>query len=196
MKVQIIGISGISGAGKTTLTKALAKILKGTRLHWDEFDSLGTGPEDYRAWYDRGQNYTEWNYESLAKILQTLKENNVINHPALGKMLLPTPYIIFDAPLGRLHQQTGIFIDVCIHITLPLDVSLGRRIIRDFKAPDKSKEELLEELDFYLKHSRKLFFDEELQKNADLIIDGLLDTATQMKHCVDYLENKFHNGER
>jgi len=34
---KIIGVSGISGAGKTTLTNALAQDSKLTLLKWDDF---------------------------------------------------------------------------------------------------------------------------------------------------------------
>ena len=47
-----------------------------------------------------------------------------IMHPALKSMLSPTKYIIYDAPLGCLHPQTGQYIDICIHIETPLDVSI------------------------------------------------------------------------
>jgi uridine kinase len=50
---------------------------------------------------------------------------------------------VFDAPLGRLHEQTGKYLDICIHIDAPLEVSLGRRLLRDFKENDKTKEEHL-----------------------------------------------------
>jgi len=171
---KIIGITGKTGAGKTTLAKTLANSLQATMICWDDFDDISQGPEDYVDWYNRGQNYNEWNYEGLAKVLQTLKHNNSIVHPTLNILLDPTEYIIFDAPLGLLHAQTGQYIDTCVHIEVPLDVSLGRRLIRDFKGNAKSKDELIEELEFYLLHSRPLFFDDELKMKADLVIDGMV----------------------
>ncbi|CEK12005.1 shikimate kinase [Legionella hackeliae] len=187
MKVNVLAISGISGAGKTTLAKALAKQLKATCLHLDEFDETSTAPEDYLRWYEEGENYAQWDYATLAQTLQTLKTGEIVIHPASKSLLKPTRYIIFDAPLGYLHQQTGKFIDTCIHLELPLDVSLARRTIRDFKQNGKSKEELLAELDFYLHYSRKLFCDKNLKESADLIIDGLFDTALQVQTINDYL---------
>lgn len=62
-----------------------------------------------------------------------LKSGHSIVHSITQDVLKPTRFIIFDAPLGRLHQQTGQYIDFCIHIEVPLDSSLCRRILRDFK---------------------------------------------------------------
>ena len=88
-------------------------------------------------------------------------------------MLLIQSNIIFDAPLGRFHPQTGVFIDTWIHINVPLDISLCRWVLRNYKNTDKSKEELLNELEFYLNESRPLFDDSEFKDKADLIIDGM-----------------------
>jgi len=187
---KVIGISGKTGAGKTTLTKALAQALQATTVHWDDFDEISEGPEDYVDWYKRGQDYKEWNYKALADVLQSLKSNKSITHPVLGELLAPTQYIVFDAPLGRLHEQTGQYIDRCIHLEVPLDVSLSRWLIRDFKSTDKTKDELLEELEFYLSHSRPLFFDDELKESADLCIDGMLRIDQQVEVILSDLQTQ------
>lgn len=139
---KIIGISGVSGAGKTTLSKALATHLRATYIGWDDFDSLSSGPEDYIDWYNRGQDYNEWNYLSLANTLRLLKSQQAVLNPSDHCLIDPTEFIIFDAPLGRLHQQSGQYIDISIHIEVPLDISLSRRILRDYKNTDKSKDDL------------------------------------------------------
>lgn len=180
MVPYIIGISGNMGAGKTTLTRGLAKDLKSSFLVWDDFDEISSGPEDYIDWYKRGENYSEWDYQKLADSLQNLKEGNTAIHPTLQKVLNPTKYIIFDAPLGRFHKQTGIYIDTWVHIDVPLDVSLCRWLLRKYKETDKPKKELLNELEFYINESRPLFDDTQFKNEADLTIDGMLPTQQQV----------------
>lgn len=141
-------------------------------------------------WYDRGQNYAEWEYPSLAHVLATLKKGQNVRHPITDIILEAKKYIIFDAPLGRLHRQTGSHLDICIHLQIPLDMALARRLIRDFRSPEKSKKDLVKELEFYLSHSRKLFFDDVLQKNADTIIDGTIPTEFQVKEIKKFLTKK------
>ncbi|HXW53424.1 MAG TPA: hypothetical protein VEL47_04880 [Myxococcota bacterium] len=63
---RIIGISGISGAGTTTTTKALAEALNATALYWDDFDDISSGPEvmlngTTRAAITRTGNILPWN---------------------------------------------------------------------------------------------------------------------------------------
>lgn len=190
MNSKVIGISGNMGAGKTTLAHALQQSLKSTLLCWDDFDDISTSPSDYVEWYHRSQNYNEWNYQALANILKLLKAKQPVSHPVFKQLLNPTEYIVFDAPLGRLHHQTGQYIDILLHINVPLDVSLCRHLIRDFKGTNKTKEELLEELDYYLSHSRPLFFDDNLKTNADLMIDGMLSTEQQIQKINEYLKRE------
>lgn len=152
MTPYIIGISGKTGAGKSTLAKALSQDLKATLISWDDFDDISLEPEDYIEWYHKGCNYSEFQRKSLAVVLASLKAKHEVIHPVLNTLLSPSEYIIFDAPLGKLHKQTGEYIDTCVHIEVPLDISLCRRVLRDFDDKLKTKENLLEEIGFYLNH--------------------------------------------
>lgn len=186
MTSHIIGISGKTGAGKSTLAKRLSLDLNATLISWDDFDTISVEPDDFIDWYNRGSNYSEFQREGLENVLGTLKEGKNVTHSVLQKELLPTKYIIFDAPLGRLHEQTGKYIDTCVHVEVPLDVSLCRRVLRDFDDTTKTKEELLEEISFYLSHSRPLFFDNDLKQAATLVVDGLLSTEMQLQLIKNY----------
>jgi uridine kinase len=188
MSHKIIGISGISGAGKTTIAQELAKALKATAVFWDDFDDISTSPKDYVAWFHSGQGNEAWDYPALATTLEKLKMGQQINHPALNHFLEPTKHIIFDAPMGRLHEQTGKYIDLWVHIDVPLDVALARRTIRDFKRDPRSVEEVLKELRYYLEHSRPMFFSEEEKKGADLVVDGTMSIEEQVKRIKTQLK--------
>lgn len=187
MTPTILGISGVTGAGKTTLCKALANELKSTSIFWDDFDPISTSPGDYLDWYHRGQNYNEWNYPALAEGIRLLKNNNSFLHPIHHSTLQPTKYLIFDAPLGRCHIQTGQLIDIAIHLSTPLDVTLCRRILRDNWEDTHTKDDIMDDLKYYLSHSRPLFFDDDLKASADLIIDGMLSIDDQIKRVLESL---------
>jgi uridine kinase len=94
MSFIVIGISGVSGAGKTTLTKYLSEKLNATSLFWDDFDEVSTSPDNYVEWFYRGGLYDEFDYNKLAYTLKHLKKGHKIEHPALKNILYPNKTII------------------------------------------------------------------------------------------------------
>ena len=190
----IIGISGKTGAGKSTLSKLLANELPATLISWDDYDDISEEPNDFIAWYHHGQDYDAFKRQALSKNLAELKNNKGIRHPVSNQILPATPFIIFDAPLGRLHQETGKFIDIMIHLDVPLDILLCRRLLRDFNDQMKAKK-LIEEIRFYLEHSSPLYFDSELKDTADLVVDGILSPEQELMDVMGYI-NRHLSGTK
>ncbi|MBF0206621.1 MAG: hypothetical protein HQK53_07005, partial [Oligoflexia bacterium] len=169
---KIIAIMGISGAGKTVLTKSLSKALNATAIFWDDFDPISSGPDDLVKWYLQSRDVNDWKYDELARVLRELKEGQNVSCPLTAKELVPTKYIIFDAPLGRRHTATAKYIDQLILIDTPLDVALVRRLLRE-KNSALLHGSIYDELNFYLEHSRPLFvIDDECRRQCDLILTG------------------------
>jgi uridine kinase len=180
----IIGVSGISGSGKTTLVKQLATTLSATTLFWDDYDAISEGPTDYVEWYHSSKKYDAWKYDALVNTLKALKEGKTVVCPATGKSLIPTEPILFDAPLGRCHQATGQYIDFLVCLDTPLDIALGRRLIRDHPTPL----EMVKELEYYLAYSRPLFtLSSEHKASSDLIVDGSLSLEKLVEQVLEAL---------
>lgn len=175
---KIIGIGGVSGAGKTAVTIALSERLNNAlAIFWDDYDMLTKAPGDYVAWYKNGKNYVEWDARDLADTLKKLKRNETFTCPAIKKMLKPTPIIVFDAPLGYKHEQTGKYIDCFVFLDTPPDVALARRILRDCCNSETSAEKKFERikanLEHYLNLSRDVYLDAyHLKDVCDLSVDG------------------------
>lgn len=112
-------------------------------------------------------------------MLQKLRNNERIICPVSKKELIPTNYIVFDAPLGRKHVATGQYIDFSVYLNTPLDIALARRLLRDYT--DKNNEKIIDELNFYLTDSRPLYvMDYEWKDSCDLVIDGSLPIDKQI----------------
>ena len=186
---KVIGISGASGMGKTTLTHAIGKALNATKVFWDDYDELSKEPQDYIKWYETSRNYSEWDYRVLAEVLESLKSGESIVCPATKQILEPTEFIIFDAPLGYRHTQTGKYIDFLIFPNTPPDVALARRLLRDFRKKESAAiDEVLNEIEFYLSARELYTMCYEENHDANLVVDGCLSIENQTAQILQAIE--------
>jgi uridine kinase len=116
----VLGLSGIPGAGKSTLTRQLhTKFPRSRVVYHDQFESITRmGSEQVKAWFARGGDPNEFPMSELIAELtrQTQRPSED------GRR----PLVIFETPFGRLHRTTGAFIDFLAWIDTPLDIALAR----------------------------------------------------------------------
>ncbi len=186
----IVGVSGISGSGKTTLVKKLGQTLNATTVFWDDYDDISKGPEDYVEWFTKSKNYDDWRYDALSETLKSLKDGKRVLCPATKRLLEPTPMVVFDAPLGYKHSQTGQYIDFLVFLDTELDVAMGRRLLRDYRT-QKEKKDLLEEVEHYLEKARPVFLlSYEKKEMNDLILDGQLSLEKQVETIINKIRSR------
>ncbi len=159
--VVVIGISAVSGGGKTRVTAELAEsVIGATAVYFDEFDDTTEHPPDLREWLANGADYNAWKAPVLAEHLRKLKMGEPADAPR---------FIIFDAPLGRAHEATGQYIDHMVFLDTPLDIAMARRLLRDGWT-DGTEAHLRRYLDW----TKELFtrHQDQAAATADLILDG------------------------
>ncbi|NBO23957.1 MAG: hypothetical protein EBU93_01765 [Chlamydiae bacterium] len=184
-------IIGICGSGKTILTQALSEALHNSSMvFWDDFELVSEYPPDYVEWYKNGKDYSAWKTPVLAKALDNLKSRSSSVCPTTGKVIEPTKWIIYDAPLGRNHVETGQFIDFLVFLDTPAEVALARRLQRDYLSKDSlDKQAIQQELDTYIHFARPLFLDTDSLKNsANLVLDGMLPIHELVKKIINAID--------
>lgn len=196
----VVGIAAASGGGKTALVLRAAELLPGSSaLFFDDYGNPFAEILDFEAWFDRGADFDEVPTPLLMRDLRALRSEESITTP-LGALVEPTPFIVFEAPLGRAHRGTGDLIDLLVYIDTPLEVALARRF-RDMvrqvaeEAGPKQQEELIENvrslesyIDQYLGNRGALAIYqkqvEQVKPGADLVLDGNLTTDVLAKAVV------------
>ena len=179
VKPKVISIAAVSGGGKTSVTNALSDRLANSRkLFFDDY-IFHESPDDLIQWVDEGADYNEWNLDPLMKdihFLLTLKE--------------PTAYIVIDYPFAYKNNDLKSLIDISIYIDTPLDVAMGRRILRDFTY-ENSASDIQENIRFYLDSGRRSYLEMEktIKPESDLVIDGTLPVERIVDLIVDRLRN-------
>lgn len=160
----VISIAAVSGGGKTAVTTSLSQQLPNARaLFFDDYDL--EGPDNIPEWVENGANYNAWNLAPLASDLKALLSE-------------PIRYIVLDFPFAYAHAQIGQFIDFAVFIDTPLDVALGRRLIRNFG--DSTITEVMADIQNYLLRGRMAYLEalQTIKPHSDFIVDGTLPVPT------------------
>jgi hypothetical protein len=180
----VICIAGTSGAGKTTLTKVMARRCGNALVV--SFDDYAYAPPselpDSRRWVAEGADPAAWKVPSLTKDLLELRQGRPIRHPVTKFVTIPTPIIVLEEPFGRSRPEIGTLIDFVAVLDTPLEVALARRLLRELRSSENSEPGRLsfrhiKFLDEYLeKGVRNLYVAVQLLalKQADFVLDGLL----------------------
>jgi len=174
-KPFIFSVNANAGGGKTTTTRELQKHLPNAKaLYFDDrnYDS-DSGIDDIVQWINNGADVNLWKLERLAEDIEKLKLDNL-------------DFIILDYPFGYRHNLIGPHLNYSIFIDTPLDITLARRIIRDYDKETMismwdNKSTVFDDMEYYLVHGRNAYLHglKEGKANADFIVDGSL-TLTEI----------------
>jgi uridine kinase len=161
----VVAVSGISGAGKSSVIRRTAEILdSATALYFDDYAATSTYPPDLKEWVERGANVDEFQTPQLAADLRALREG-------------PNVVVLVEEPFGKLRREMAGLIDLAIHLEVPGDVLLARRLMRRIEE-QRGSDELVERLEHDMRHHLAVGRDldalgsAEVGKAADVVVDA------------------------
>ncbi len=175
---RVIGISAVSGGGKTALTRRLAELLQDSvSLYFDDYDGSSVIP-DFKSWFENGADYEAFRTPVFTDHIRSLKAGKGVVSPG-GLKITPAKYILVDAPLGRAHSDSGRYIDFMVYIDTPLDVAMARRLSRELaletnQSPSETVACIKADADGYPARARPIYVAgvERIKPTCDLILDG------------------------
>lgn len=198
----IIGISAVSGGGKTAVTERLVEVLgDAVSLHFDDYDDTNVHPGDIQRWFAAGADYDAYKTPVFTRHLEALKKGKGISYPVGGTILGPATYVVADAPLGRAHFDSGRLIDLMVFIDTPLDIASARRVLRDINrqigcTADEAIQHVKEELSAYLVGAKPIYqeFQVRMRATSDAIVDGTLSVDEIVEEIRATMESRFANS--
>jgi len=161
----VVAVSGISGAGKSSVIRSVIDILgDAAAIYFDDYVSSSTYPPDLKEWVERGANVDEWKTPVMAEELRRLREGEA-------------DVVLVEEPFGKLRREMKDLIDLAVHIDVPADVLLARRLMRRIEE-GRDVAELIERLRADMKHHLDLgraldhLGSSAAKSAADVVVDG------------------------
>src|SRR5262245_10253707 len=126
----VVAISGMSGAGKTSVVRRTVELLgDAVALHFDDYISVSTYPPDLRVWMEEGADVEVWKTPQLADDIRSLRAGKAITLPG-GAVVEPADVLVIEEPFGKMRKEMAGLIDLAVHIDVPQDILLARRLLR------------------------------------------------------------------
>lgn len=203
-KQFIIGISGGSGAGKTTLSKAIIENYSNDRIAYICLDSFYLDQshiplqERERINYDHPDSI---DFKLLISVLKKIKMGEPIDIPRydfatharsnLIQHIEPTSIIILDGILLFQSPEILNLLDVKIFINISTEIRLKRRVQRDVKERGRTIDSVIHQFYETVSPMHELYVQPTL-KYADIVVNDKFVS----EHVIEEINSRIHNEYR
>ena len=162
---------------------------------FDDYEESSLIP-DFPAWFADGADYDAFKTPVFTEHIRMLKNGKAVTSPVGGSTVEPAKYVVVDAPLGRLHEDSGKYIDLMVFVDTPLDVAMARRLSRDLaregeEGPAETIDNVKADMEAYPAVARPIYvgFVERIMPTCDLVLDGNLSLGQLAAAIVSNLES-------
>jgi dephospho-CoA kinase len=130
----IIALSGPSGSGKTEVLKLLVNaIADSDSIRFDDYDHLHQWPSDVKAWVKNGVDLSQFRSPQFFLDLAELKRGGQVQNPFSHRTVGPAKVLVVETFFGRNQPDLARLVDFVVCLSIPLEVCIARRILRDIK---------------------------------------------------------------
>lgn len=177
---KVIAISGASGAGKTSVVKALSDYFRCPSLYFDDYVDSNTYSANMKAWFENGANLSEISTSTMVSALRNLlaQQHN---------------YIVVEEPFGRERQSIASMITHVVLLDTPLELCLCRVIRRNIGINSTDGlnvvQNYLSQYDDYL---RDIYIEtvNQVRSRSDMIVTDIQSVSASVDAIANWLKIK------
>jgi uridine kinase len=177
---KVVSVSGVSGAGKTTIVKQLADDFNCPFLLFDEHIDKNTYPKDMKLWLKQGANLSQIKTPRLVSSLGSLISES------------SSPYIFIEEPFGKERDAMSALINYVVLLDPPMELCLARVLRRHTEQPSSNSiNSISKYLDKYEDHFRDIYISaaNQVRSNADLIFKEIVSIKATTNYISNWLKN-------
>ena len=177
---KVVAISGVSGAGKTTIVKQLATKFSCPFLLFDDHTDKSTYPKDMKLWLKNGANVSLIKTPKFVSSLEGL-----VSHS-------DSRFIFIEEPFGKERDSMSSLIDYVVLLDQPMELCLARIIKRH---TEKSNSDTITSISSYLHkyedHFRNIYISvtNQVRSNCDLVLHEVISIKDTTDYISDWLKS-------
>lgn len=176
----VITVSGVSGAGKSSTVRAIAKLLgDASCFYFDDYGEAMQQPDDGLRWIAEGADLTAFALPRFGEDVRKLRQGETITTPT-GRCVEPASFLVIEEPFGRGRIDMADLVDFSVCIDTPMEVALARRLLEAVERWDGPVEQRFQWIGTYLntylfEGMREVYsaINGRVRERSDLILDGL-----------------------
>jgi len=197
----IIGITGGTGSGKTTIVEEIKKEFIKSDIGFISQDSYYNDNGDLSFEEKNKINFDHpeaVDFDLIINHLNLLKNGKNVNQPIYSffehnrtektKLIKPKKIMVIEGLLILTNKKLRDLIDIKAFIDSKSDLRFNRRLNRDINERGRSEEEVIELFNKRLNEMHKLYV-EPMMKYCDIIIDNNTNNSIEIHPLINIIKN-------
>ncbi|PAJ72580.1 hypothetical protein CJF42_20370 [Pseudoalteromonas sp. NBT06-2] len=178
---KVVAVSGVSGAGKTTIVKQLATKFDCPFLLFDEHTDKNTYPKNMKLWLKNGANVSLIKTPEFVCSLEDLISKS------------SSRFIFIEEPFGRERDSISLLIDYVVLLDQPMELCLAR-IIKRYTAHPHSIGSISNYLNKYEDHFREIYISaaNQVRDDSDLIFKEVVSIKDTTNYITNWLKRNIN----